>query len=112
MNKSSVLLVLFATILAASAKEWYEQGHANFLTWKNFDNAVSQPGKFKFVKFFTHSCRYCRMIKQVEEKLMAERNWPFEFYDVDCTKHYDLCKKKVNVKSFPFVGIYDLEGNL
>lgn len=43
---------------------------------------------------------------------MAEQKWPIKFYDVDCTKHYDLCVKTVNAKSFPFVGIYDLSGNL
>ena len=43
---------------------------------------------------------------------MKEKNWPFEFYDVDCTKHGALCRQKVNAKAFPFVGIYDINGNL
>ena len=50
------------------------------------------------------------MLKQVEEELMKEKKWPFEFYNVDCSKHYDLCKSKVNLKSYPYVGIYGLNG--
>ena len=113
MTKQTFLfLILTILFTSSSAKQWYEQGHTNFLTWKNFNDAVKEPGKYKFVKFFTHNCRYCRMLKQVEEKLMKEKDWPFRFYNVDCSKHYDLCKKTVNARSFPFVGIYNLEGQL
>jgi len=35
--------------------------------------AVSEPGKYKFVKFFTRNCRYCRFLKTVEEQLRAEK---------------------------------------
>lgn len=104
-----LLTILFAS---ATAKQWFEQGHTAFLTSKNFDNAVKAPGKYKFVKFFSHHCTWCRKLKYVVDKLMKEKNWPFEFYDVDCTKHGALCRQKVNAKAFPFVGIYDINGNL
>ena len=113
MNNRVLGFLLLATLIATTTSlEWYEQGHTAFLTEKNFYDAVNEPGTYKFVKFFTHSCRYCRMLKQVMEQLLAEQKWPIKFYDVDCTKHYDLCVKTVNAHSFPFVGVYDLSGNL
>jgi thioredoxin-related protein len=62
--------VLLAVCISVNGREWYETGHTNFLTWKNFDESIKEQGKFKFVKFFTHSCKYCRMLKKVTEQLM------------------------------------------
>ena len=66
-TKLFILVVLSVLFFSSTAIEWYEKGHTAFLTWDNFDSAVKQPGKYKFVKFFTHNCKYCRMLKQVEE---------------------------------------------
>ena len=43
---------------------------------------------------------------------MKEQEWPFPFYDVDCSKDYAFCKQAVGAKSFPFVGIFDVNGKL
>jgi thioredoxin-related protein len=82
------------------------------LTWTNFDGAVQNPGKYKLVKFFTRNCRYCRLLKQVEEQLREEKQWAFEFYEVDCSIHYDLCVSKAAMSAFPYVAIYDTHGKL
>ena len=50
------------------------------------------------------------MLKQVEEKLMEERDWGFRFYDVDCSLNHDLCKAAANIKGYPFVAIYNTQG--
>ena len=66
----TMAILLLVSLSAVSAAEWYEQGHQqHLLDWTNFDTAIQQPGKFKFIKFFTRSCRYCRLLKQVEEQL-------------------------------------------
>lgn len=36
----------------------------------------------------------------------------FSFYEVDCTLHDDLCEAKAAPTAFPFVGIYNLKGEL
>ena len=90
--------------------EWYQRGNPKFLDWDNYNDAVAEPGKYKFVKFFTHSCKYCRMLKQVEEKLIQERDWGFRFYDVDCSLNHDLCQAAANIKGYPFVAIYNTQG--
>lgn len=78
--KHRLFLILAIVLITANAEEWYEQGNPKFLDWTNFDTAVAEPNTYKFVKYFTHSCRYCRMIKQVEEELQQERKWMFTFY--------------------------------
>ena len=89
MNSRAIPIFLVAVLLTTvNSIEWYQKGHPNFLTWETFNNAVMEPGKYKFVKFFTHTCKYCRMLKQVEDKLMQEQQWPFRLYDVDCTLNH------------------------
>lgn len=71
MAKGLFVSLIITTLLAAStALEWYEQGHNAVLTPANFSQALSEPHRYKFVKFFTHSCRYCRLLKQVEDQLI------------------------------------------
>jgi thioredoxin-related protein len=65
-KRSLFLLVLALFFMAVSAAEWYQQGNPTFLTPRNFDLAIKEANKYKFVKYFTHTCRYCRMLKQVE----------------------------------------------
>ena len=36
----------------------------------------------------------------------------FSFYEVDCTLHYDLCAAKAAPSAFPFVGVYNLKGEM
>ena len=105
-------ILLLVSLSAVSAVEWYEQGQQHLLDWTNFDTAIQQPGKFKFIKFFTRTCGYCRLLKQTEQQLRQEREWSFSFYAVDCTLHYDLCMAKANITGFPYVGIYNAQGAL
>ena len=107
-----VILLLLLVLMGVGAEEWYEQGHQSLLDWSNFDSTVQQAGKFKFVKFYTRNCRYCRLLKQVEEQLRQERQWSFEFYSVDCSIHYDLCLAKAAMTAFPFVGVYNTQGSM
>jgi thioredoxin-related protein len=112
-QRLATAVLLLMSIAIVSAAEWYEQGHQqHLLDWSNFDTAIQQPGKFKFIKFFTRNCRYCRLLKQVEEQLREEKQWSFNFYAVDCSLHYDLCMTKAAMTAFPFVGIYDAQGAL
>jgi thioredoxin-related protein len=106
------VVLLMAVVMTVTGEEWYEQGHQNLLDWTNFDSTLQQPGKFKFVKFFTRNCRYCRLLKQVEEELQQERKWGFEFHSVDCSLHYDLCQAKAAMTAFPYVAIYNTHGKL
>jgi thioredoxin-related protein len=62
-----IIVLLLVALVGVYGDEWYEQGHQSLLDWSNFDAAVGQTGKFKFVKFYTRNCRYCRLLKQVEE---------------------------------------------
>lgn len=64
-----VIVLVLVVLVGVAAEEWYEQGHQSLLDWSNFDSAVQQAGKYKFVKFYTRNCRYCRLLKQVEEQL-------------------------------------------
>ena len=41
---------------------------------------------------------------------MKQQKWSFEFYNVDCTKHYDLCQEKASPKAYPYVEIYGFSG--
>lgn len=111
IRTTSLFLILALATIAVGA-EWFEQGHLAPLTHENFDSSILEQGRYKFVKFYTQSCRYCRMLKQVEEQLREEKEWGFRFYDVDCTVHYDFCQSKVSISAFPYVGVYNLKGEL
>ena len=63
-------LLLSLLIVGAVGKEWYEGETVPRLDASNFSQAVQEPNRFKFVKFFTHNCRYCRLLKQVEDQLL------------------------------------------
>lgn len=67
--QAKIIFLLFLTcaFYLARSEEWFETGHRSPLTWENFDSTINQPTKYKFVKFFTRNCRYCRFLKQVEE---------------------------------------------
>lgn len=113
MTKGLVVsLLLAALVVGSAAVEWYEQGNTPFLTPANFSQAVMEPNRYKFVKFFTHSCRYCRLLKQVEDELIQEEQWPFRMYDVDCSVNYDLCVAAIQPTGFPYIGIYNMKGEL
>lgn len=107
-----IAALLLLLLQCGTAVEWYEQGHQNLLTWENFDAAIEEKGTYKFVKFFTRNCRYCRLLKQVEEELQKEKEWGFKFYSVDCSLHYDLCSAKASISAYPYVGIYNTNGVL
>ncbi len=107
-----IIILLIVALVGVYGTEWYEQGHQSLLDWSNFDATVGQAGKFKFVKFYTRNCRYCRLLKQVEEELRQERQWSFEFHSVDCSIHYDLCLAKAAMTAFPFIGIYNTQGKM
>lgn len=70
--EASMIVVFLLSLMAAtgSAAEWYEQGSVPVLGPANFSEVLTETHKYKFVKFFTHSCRYCRMLKQVEDQLI------------------------------------------
>lgn len=113
MKKGLFLWLLICVLLGVTvAKEWYEGGSIPRLDASNFSQAIQEPHRFKFVKFFTHSCRYCRLLKQVEDQLLEEQNWAFRIYDVDCSLHYDLCLAAIQPTGFPYIGIYNHKGQL
>ncbi len=43
---------------------------------------------------------------------MEQQQWSFKMYDVDCSVHYDLCLSAAQPTGFPYVGIYNLKGEL
>ena len=67
---------------------------------------------FKFVKYFTPHCPYCRYLKNVFDQLKVKKEWCFKIYDFNCQWYPKFCRDHVKSTSFPYTAVHNEKGEL
>lgn len=106
------IIIITFLISPATSEEWYTID-ANIISDVQFDEKILlDHSTFKIVKYFTPYCVYCRYLKKTMDDLKHARNWSFIVYDFNCQAYPQFCLVRAKATSFPYVGVYDTEGNL
>lgn len=87
--------------------------NSNLISDKQFDDKIKKDNTcFKFVKFFTPHCPYCRYLKAAFDQLKPKKSWCFKVYDFNCQWYPQFCTQNVRASSFPYTVVYDAKGDL
>ena len=109
LNTSKILLIMLVIVLV-KGEEWF-MPNSNLISDKEFPTKIKKDtSTFKFVKFFTPHCPYCRYLKAVFDKLKPEREWAFKVYDFNCQWYHQFCMQSVKSTSFPYTVVYNEKG--
>ena len=72
-DQRHLLLGLATLLFCCAAEEWY-MPDSSLISDQEFDSKVKQDKQsFKFVKYFTPHCPYCRYLKAVFDQLKHTR---------------------------------------
>jgi thioredoxin-related protein len=86
---------------------------SHLISDKEFVDLVTNDRScFKFVKYFTPHCPYCRYLKVVFDTLKHQKEWCFNIYELNCQWYPQFCMSNVKSTSFPYTVIYDQNGNV
>lgn len=113
LSPSIILIIIFIAIIPlANSEEWF-MPDSHLISDKQFIQFVLQDtSSYKFVKYFSPQCGYCRYLKVVMDKLKHEKEWCFKIYDFNCMWYPQHCQQNVRSGSFPYTTIHDGEGNV
>ena len=72
-----IYILVLAVLGAVEGEEWYIPD-SRMISPDQFKTHVTQDSSsYKFVKFFTPQCMWCRHLKTVVDKLKHEKTWNF-----------------------------------
>jgi thioredoxin-related protein len=108
MTKLRVLVVIVVLILA-DCEEWFEPD-SHLISEAEHAEKIRDPTTFKFVKYFTPNCMYCRYLKMVVDKIKHEKEWCFTMYDFNCQWYPQFCFQTIRAGAFPHTIVYNPEG--
>lgn len=112
MPRTFQLLLLFTTLITLSLAEDWFMPDSNLISDAEFKSKVVDDRlSYKFVKYFTPHCPYCRYLKAVMDALKHKKEWCFKVYDFNCQWYPQFCMNNVKSGSFPYTAIYDEHGN-
>lgn len=108
----SLVVFVLAVVGPIACEEWYMPG-SNLINDQQFADKITQDASaFKFVKYFTPHCPYCRYLKAVFDDLKGRKEWCFKVYDFNCQWYPQFCRDHVKSSSFPYTAIHDEKGDL
>jgi thiol-disulfide isomerase/thioredoxin len=106
----TLLIAAMAAVWSVHCEEWY-MPNSNLISDQEFKGKVEEDQlSFKFIKYFTPHCPYCRYLKQVMDTLKPQKEWCFKIYDFNCQWYPNFCKDHVRGTSFPYTAIHNHKG--
>lgn len=106
------LLWTLATLWVAAGEEWYMPDSSLISDQEFQQKIIDDKSCFKFVKYFTPHCPYCRYLKAVFDTLKHRKEWCFSIYELNCQWYPQFCRENVHSSSFPYTVIYDQDGKV
>ena len=104
------LVTLVLVMIVVSGEDWF-MPNSNLISDKEFPRKVKEDNtSFKFIKYFTPHCPYCRYLKNVFDKLKTQKDWCFKIYDFNCQWYHQFCMQNVKSTSFPYTAVHDQKG--